>query len=183
MIDDSTVCAHSCAEHTSCFGPTLKPVVNIRINPLCGHSLIWKMCSELNIKSHSTISALSVQFYTHTCGKHCWLDSTLSMWTGAGQSQGRTCFGSWSVADRLRSFGQGDEERIVNVLIICFFSLSQHLQREKNMTSVNNTAEKYCIPLVLNPNSVLGLLGLFMNILITQGILLTEDLKLISPRH
>lgn len=61
------------------------------------------------------------------------------------QRWGPTCFGLRSMADRLRSFGQGDEERIVNVLIICFFSLSQHLkhtQHDKHLaTQMKNSTE------------------------------------------
>lgn len=44
------------------------------------------------------------------------------------QSLGLACFCLLNQAG-LRSFGQGDEERIVNVLIICFFPLSQHLKK------------------------------------------------------
>lgn len=50
----------------------------------------------------------------------------------AVQSGGLTRFGLLSVADRLRSFAQGDEERVVDVLIIGFFSLPQHLESEEH---------------------------------------------------
>lgn len=37
-------------------------------------------------------------------------------------------FGLLSLAEELRSFGQGDEERIVDVLVVSFLSLFQHLK-------------------------------------------------------
>lgn len=65
------------------------------------------------------------------------------MWSG-----GLICFGLVNVADRLRSFGQGDEERVVDVLIVCVFSFCQHLKNKQSCKvlstlTINSTQSIY----------------------------------------
>lgn len=87
-------------------------------------------CSDLGNTLYSN-TAPSIHVCLLTWKSHRWHDSVSSvrlqypkrMQDGILQNWGLTCFGLLSVADRLRSFGQGDENGIVNVLIICSFSL------------------------------------------------------------